>query len=110
MLEGLWYVMFKTVIGAGGGVVVLLNGKLLGGDSGFTYVGTYSDSGTSIKGDVLVQNFDPTTGNVFGIQGDFTLNFEVSRQGDDELDGRASSPQQPGSLANVKLTRRTKLS
>jgi hypothetical protein len=62
------------------------------------------------KGDILVQNFDPTAGNVFGIQGDFTLNFEVFRQGDDELDGHASSPQQPGSLANVKLIRRTKLS
>jgi hypothetical protein len=50
MLEGLWFVKFETTTDAGCGVMVLLNGKILGGDSGFTYIGSYNDSDASIKG------------------------------------------------------------
>ncbi len=41
MMDGLWIVQFHGPQGVGGGVVVLTRGQVLGGDSGFTYHGTY---------------------------------------------------------------------
>jgi hypothetical protein len=36
---------------------VLTKGKIFGGDSAFTYIGTYTEADGKIKADVLVQNF-----------------------------------------------------
>ncbi len=42
MIEGLWAVQYVGIQGNGGGVVVFIDGKVLGGDTGYTYVGTYT--------------------------------------------------------------------
>ncbi len=39
MLNGFWSVTFSTNADIGAGVVTILNGDAMGGDSGFTYIG-----------------------------------------------------------------------
>jgi len=109
MVEGFWIVQFAGMEGKGGGVVVITNGKVFGGDSGFTYLGTYEEAEGMVKANVLVQNFDPLVGNVLGIKGDFSLKFELTPGGDDELRGQASTPAAPGFGLKAKLTRRADL-
>jgi hypothetical protein len=109
MFDGFWIVTFAGMEGKGGGVVILLNGKIFGGDSAFTYLGTYTEADGKLKADVLVQNFDPVIGNVLGIKGDFNLNFELIPKGNDELQGQASTPAKPGFGLKARLVRRAKL-
>ena len=60
MIEGLWIVQYHGPPGTGGGVVVFVKGQVLGGDSGFTYSGSYDLTGELFKAKVEVQNFDPS--------------------------------------------------
>lgn len=39
MIDGLWTVAFQSNDDMGGGVVVISNDRVLGGDSSFTYIG-----------------------------------------------------------------------
>jgi len=79
--NGLWTVEFiSTFNRAGQGVLVLNNGRLLGGDAGYYYSGTYKISGTmlsgtKIEGTVDVIRFDPMHLSVFGDIERFTLSF-----------------------------------
>lgn len=74
--NGLWTVEFiSTVNRSGKGVLVLNNGRLLGGDEGYYYTGTYHINGTQIQGTVNVIRFDPTTISVFGNIGQFALSL-----------------------------------
>lgn len=110
MIDGFWIVTFAGMEGKGGGVVVMTKGKIYGGDSAFTYLGTYVDDGNGkVRADVLVQNFDPLVGNVMGIKGDFNLKFELTANGDKELHGQASTPAAPGFGLKAKLVRRSNL-
>ena len=47
MLQGLYKVEMRTVHGSRRGVLYVYDGKMMGGNSGFAFVGTYreSDSG-----------------------------------------------------------------
>src|ERR1700683_941537 len=44
MVEGFWIVQYEGVQGNGGGVVVFMKGRVLGGDTGFVYTGTYQST------------------------------------------------------------------
>ena len=73
MIEGLWTVEFKGPAGVGGGVVVVTKNQVLGGDSGFAYIGTYEFKAPDFKATVSVKQFNATFQNVFGIRGNFEL-------------------------------------
>jgi len=76
MIDGLWTVEFiSTTNRSGKGVLVLNNGRLLGGDEGYYYSGTYKIEGSKIQGTVNVIRFDPTTISVFGNIDQFALSF-----------------------------------
>jgi hypothetical protein len=109
MVDGFWVVQFAGMEGKGGGVVVMTKGKILGGDSAFTYLGSYKEGDGKMSAEVLVQNFDPLIGNVLGIKGDFTLKFDLTANGNDELQGQASTPSAPGFGLKAKLRRRAAL-
>lgn len=81
MIEGFWIVQFAGMEGKGGGVAVLLKGQVLGGDNAYTYIGTYKGDSTDFRASVLVQNFDPSIGEVTEIQGDYTLNLALKVNG-----------------------------
>ncbi len=105
MFQGFWIVQFAGMEGKGGGVVVLIKGKIFGGDSAYTYIGSYQEENESITATVKVQNFDPLMGNVLGIKGDFTLQLQMKSEGKDILRGQASTSAAPGFGLKAKLTR-----
>ncbi len=104
MVEGLWTVQFQGPQGDGGGVVVFTNGKVLGGDSGFTYVGTY-EGDPVLKARVAVRNFLPGVPNVLGVPGDFELHISCNVQGD-AMTGTAMLAGQPQRSLAIRLTKK----
>ena len=109
MVEGLWIVQYEGMTGNGGGVAVFIRGKILGGDTGYTYVGSYQMQGDSLKARVMVRNFLPGVPSVLGVTGDFELNIDGTLDGD-VIRGRGAlpDPQQTVGIA-LKLTKRADL-
>lgn len=102
MVEGLWIVRYYGPQGNDGGVVVLVRGQVLGGDSGYTYSGTYDLKENLFTAKVLVKNFNPAIPNVLGFPGDFELLIEGKLQGD-EISGTGALVKLPDSKIVVKL-------
>lgn len=76
MIDGLWTVEFiSTLNRAGQGVLVFNNGRLLGGDAGYYYSGSYKVTGSRIEGIVNVNRYDPKNLSVFGDIDRFALSF-----------------------------------
>lgn len=109
LAEGFWLVQFAGMEGLGAGVAVLSAGKVLGGDSGFTYIGTYESSERGVRATVLVENFDPKIGSVLAIKGDFKLSLDVLWLDRNTLRGNATLVTPPGIGIAVKLTRKSDL-
>jgi hypothetical protein len=68
-LEALYVVQFGDVTATGlrnGGVVILDSGRMLGGDSGYYYVGKYAIDGAAITAEIDVVKHDPLWINAFG--------------------------------------------
>jgi hypothetical protein len=84
MLEALWSVTFVSnaniPLPGGGGIVVLETGRVLGGDTGFTYIGTFGAMpGTGkFHADVAVTKYRDVPGmqSVFGPLTHFNLKLE----------------------------------
>lgn len=107
MIEGLWIVQYEGIQGGGGGVAVFVNGRVLGGDTGFTYVGTYSEKDGNLTAQVRVTNFLPDIPNVLGVEGDFDLLIHGPRKGQ-VIEASGSVVGQPGAVA-LKLTKEASL-
>jgi hypothetical protein len=75
MIEGLWSVEFKSNIGIFGGGVVVLQ-RVFGGDSKYTYLGTYVVEHDHIWGAVKVTPFSSEPYSVFGDSEEFHLNID----------------------------------
>ncbi|MGA2491513.1 MAG: GrlR family regulatory protein [Roseiarcus sp.] len=78
MRNGLYKVTFQTPLGSGAGVVVLNDGRLLGGDSSISYVGSYRQDGHTFSAlvDTTMHTSVPGMFNVLG-----TPNAKVSLSG-----------------------------
>ncbi len=76
--NGLWTISFLSTVNLiGSGVLVMNNGRLLGGDEGFYYSGSYETTPTKeISAEIKVTRFNPAHISVFGNIGQFTLNFK----------------------------------
>ncbi len=76
--NGLWAIEFISTINlVGTGVLVLNDGRLLGGDEGFYYAGTYHITPPNeISAQLNVTRFNPNNISVFGDIDQFTLNFK----------------------------------
>lgn len=68
MIEGLWTVEFQTNMGGAGhgGVAVLRDGKVAGGDSGYYYVGTYSVDDGNIRTVLEIKRYRAGHVSIFG--------------------------------------------
>jgi hypothetical protein len=109
MVEGFWIAQYAGINGNDSGVLVLLNGKVFGGDSGFTYLGVYHENGKEVTANVEVANFNPNVPNVLNIPGDFTLNLKLSLQNANEMIGVGTTPLSSNYSLKIKLTRRANL-
>jgi hypothetical protein len=104
MVEGFWIVQFESVQGKGAGVVVLLKGRILGGDNGFIYRGVYETDEKTFSGRVSVHNFLPGVSSVLGVQGEVELALKGTVEGD-TIKGAASVVNLEAAGIVVKLTR-----
>ena len=109
MIEGFWIAQYASVNGSDAGVLVLLNGKVFGGDSGFTYLGVYHEKGNNVTVNVEISNFNPNVPNVLNIPGDFVLNLNMTVESENEMRGIGTTPLSADYTLKVKLTRRANL-
>jgi hypothetical protein len=108
MVEGFWIVQYEGMQGNGGGVAVFIKGKVFGGDTGYTYMGSYRVDGNSVKANVMVRNFLPGVASVVGVVGDFEMNIAGKLEGD-VIKGTGSLPNSQAVGIAVKLTKRANL-
>ncbi len=104
MVEGFWIVQYEGVAGNGGGVVLFMRGRVLGGDTGYVYTGTYEERGDELRAQVAVRNFLPEIVNVAGFVGDFELAITGKIEGG-LVKGTAALVGQPNGGILIKLTR-----
>ena len=66
-MNGFYSVNFKLAeeIESGGGVVILLNGKVYGGDSSYSYQGTYRADGNLLTATIRVSPFNEFLKSIF---------------------------------------------
>lgn len=96
MKNGLYAAEFKTPMGAGFGVVTLLNGQLTGGDSSMYYIGTYSLSGDKFTAEVKTgkHHHVPGINSVFGKD---VVNIKLSGTvHGDTMQATGTAPEAPG--------------
>jgi T3SS negative regulator,GrlR len=108
MIEGLWIVQYEGLQGNGGGVAVFINGKILGGDTGYTYEGTYALQGNTLTARVHVGNFLPNIPSVLGVVGDFDLEIKAPVT-DKVVRGTAGVVGRPGTSIALRLTKKSSL-
>jgi hypothetical protein len=105
MKDGLYKVNFATPIGQGGGVIVLSDSSIRGGDGTIYYVGTFSESGADVSANVDF-NFHtkwPGAQSVFGIdRGSIVL---TGNSTGDSAQLTGTSPQAPGVTFQCTLSR-----
>lgn len=82
MLDGFWIVQYEGRQGSGGGVAVFIKGHVFGGDSGATYIGTFSEQGKKVSSRLTIHNYEPGVVNVTGIEGDYELEVNGTVEGD----------------------------
>lgn len=101
--EGLYRVSFATQFGQGSGVVVLKDGKILGGDSMMAYSGDYSVSSDKLNASIKVRPHtnQPGMTSVLGVN-NADLNL-VGKVAANTIDCRGSTPQAPGVTFEAKL-------
>jgi T3SS negative regulator,GrlR len=105
MIEGLWIVQYVGLAGSDAGTVVLVNGKVFGGDNGFVYTGTYKENDNGIGARIDVHNFNPAIANILNIKGDYTIQADLKYSEEHVLQGSASLVTPEGVGMILKLTR-----
>jgi len=74
--DGLWLAEFQTPLGHGSGVVVIDQGRVRGGDAGYYYVGSLSETAGRLSGTLHILHYAGPTSSVFGPIRSITLNLE----------------------------------
>jgi len=102
---GKYSVWFKTPVGEGAGVAEFgPNGKLSGGDTTFSYIGTWTQEGDRFRVAISARRIAPGPPGVFGMD---EIDIVVSGHSND--DGSASctgfAKQSPGLKLEVELVR-----
>jgi hypothetical protein len=83
MLQGLYKVEMKTVHGSRRGVLYCYDGKMMGGNSAFAFIGTYQESGGEVTVDIstMRHNDDPNYQPLFKAD-KVTLSLKGRQQGE----------------------------
>jgi hypothetical protein len=80
-MVGFWTFQFAGLQGFASGVVTLTeDGQVLGGDSSFTYIGTYTQSGNSLTAAMHVKRYSTDIPGVLGMD-EFDMNLTGVLQG-----------------------------
>jgi hypothetical protein len=107
-MDGLWTAEFGSSTGIfGGGVAVFRDGKILGGDGFYYYIGEYSLHGTALHATIKLAPFIEGAESVFKTVGrNLTLDLVGSLTGDGQAIAQGHPREMPELNFGVKLTRR----
>ncbi|REG61547.1 type III secretion system (T3SS) negative regulator GrlR [Paraburkholderia sp. BL6669N2] len=96
--NGFYAVEFSAVVQGAGGIVVLEDGNIRGGDSEYLYSGTYSGQDGRLSAQITVKAHSPKAVSVFNtIGGKFKLDLVGNVVGDGfQASGNAPVPGAPG--------------
>lgn len=108
MIEGLWTAEFGSSTGVfGGGVAVLQDGKVMGGDGGYYYVGEYTLTNGIFRATIQVKPFIQNYESVFQTMNQpFTLDLSGSVLDENLLKAQGQAKGMPGLTFGVKLVKR----
>jgi len=84
------------------GIVVLLRGGVYGGDSGYSYIGTYAPEADCFTADVRVVNHNPNFQSVFGLV-DTRVKLTMAPIQDGESAGTMTTADGAGPIFGVRL-------
>ncbi len=109
MIEALYGVEFASNMNdAGYGVAVLETGRILGGDSSFIFVGSYSIENGVITAQVKCTNDRKILQSIFGNIDEFTLSL-TGKPEHKEFILQGHMVENPAMKIGIKLTRRAEL-
>jgi hypothetical protein len=104
-MNGFWTAKFVTPFGSGGGVAYFTANEVFGGDSGFTYLGTYQVNGAEIVAKLRIAPHFAGIPSVFGSTSQpFDLTITGSVQGN-QMNGKGTASIAPGVSFQVNLTK-----
>jgi hypothetical protein len=104
-MDGFWTAKFVTPLGSGGGVAYFTANEVFGGDSGFTYLGTYQVNGTEIVAKLKITPYFAGAPSVFGATSQaFDLVITGNVQGA-QVSGKGTANIAPGVSFQVNLTK-----
>jgi nucleoside-triphosphatase THEP1 len=67
MIEGLWTVEFRSSMARlGFGTIIFDRNRVVGGDDGYYYIGTYEVDGDTIKGVAKIKKYNAAAVSIFG--------------------------------------------
>lgn len=104
MVDGFWTIHYDAEGYRGAGVVVLTKGKLYGGDSGFTYIGSYLENGDLVSADLTARNFESSVMGLMGLS-HYTLTLQGRVTGD-VITCTATTPSRPGVTLDIRMEKR----
>ena len=107
-LNGFWTAEFGSSTGiSGGGVALFDNGRILGGDGGYFYIGEYKETGNDFRATIRVSPFIKNHLSVFATVGrDITLDLTGSFVAEGQAIAQGQARELPGMRFGVKLTKR----
>ncbi|HDR9178380.1 TPA: hypothetical protein QDB23_005686 [Burkholderia vietnamiensis] len=96
--NGFYAVKFSALVQGAGGIVVLEDGNIRGGDDQYLYSGTYSGQDGRLSAKITVKAYSPQAISVFNtVGGKFTLDLVGNVIGDGfQASGPAPVPGAPG--------------
>jgi hypothetical protein len=107
-MDGLWTAEFGSSTGMfGGGAAVFREGKILGGDATYYYVGEYTLDGNTFRATLRVFPFIEGATSVFMTVGrDVTLDLAGSLTDDGRAIAQGQPREMPTLRFGIKLTKR----
>jgi hypothetical protein len=108
-MEGLWTAEFGSNTGGfGTGVIILRDGKMLGGDASYYYVGEYNFTGNDFRATLTTSPFIEGAESVFKTVGrDLVLDLAGALTEQGQILAKGHPRGMPELNFGVKLTRRT---
>jgi hypothetical protein len=108
-IDGLWTAEFGSSTGVfGGGVVVFQNGKVMGGDAGYYYLGDYRLTEGALVATIEISAFIKGFESVFNTVGqNLKLNLVGSIVDETHVIAQGHPEQMPNLRLGVKLTKRS---
>jgi hypothetical protein len=107
-MDGLWTAEFGSSAGTfGGGVAVFQDGRILGGDGTYFYIGSYTLEGQHFQATLKSSPFIEGARSVFNTMGqDLTLKLDGSLTGEGQALAQGSADEVPALKFAVRLRKR----